>query len=132
MQAFLSAGAPLFSPCDQLRLYGIHVIPFDDLAEPVGNDLSAARVFDGEHFAADLRLHGAVFESKVASLRRAIDQPQIFAVTKRLRADDAAADKSQVFGIPAEVFALDDAVRHGHVFGMPEGVFRIELAMRGA
>lgn len=102
----------------------------NDFADLVCHDTAASQgIFYADEAAFDGGLHRASFKAQIRIHHFTILQHQIFAIAKRLGADDFAADKMEVFGIPAKVFPLDDAVFHPDVLAVPEGVFCLQMRM---
>ena len=60
----------------------------NDLTDAVGSDVAASGIFDGDDMAVNGGLHIGVFKGKVCIFHGAINEPQILAVAKGLRADD--------------------------------------------
>ena len=100
----------------------------DDFAHRRNADAAGERVFDADDRRGDSRVHLGALEAEVGVEQFAVDQPQVFAVAERLRADDAAVFQRQVLAVPRQILAFDEAVSDGDVLRVPESVLCVERA----
>ena len=92
-------------------------------------DYTAFGVFNAQYWGGERCVYFAFFKGKVAIYHFAINKSKIFAIAKRLGADDYTIFKCEIFGIPAKIFALDCGIYNGNVFGVPKCVLGIEIAI---
>ena len=119
----------LFAIYDHSAVAFRHRILADDLTYAIYTDSTRFRIFNGIHMSDHRCIHIGIFKGKIASLHCAINKLQIFAVAKRLCANDLASNEGDILRKPSEIFALDNALLHRHVFRVPEGILRIKNAI---
>lgn len=101
----------------------------DDFSGSGNADQSAQGILDAQNRSVQGGHDFRTFKGKVGIFHYAVDQAQVFAVAKWLRANDGAVFKGHVLGIPGEVFPLDDAVLDQNVPSMPQAVLGIQVTV---
>lgn len=100
----------------------------DDLTDFGNIDMPGHRIFDADDGSGECGLHIGTLKGKVRINHFTVYEFQIFAVAKRLCADNLAVFKRDAFAVPRKIFTLYDAVSYRDILCVPESIFGIEPA----
>lgn len=78
----------------------------DDFADLRHENAAGQRILDADYGRDDGGLHLGALKTQVCVDHLAVDQLEVFAVAKGLRADDPAVFKGEVFAVPRQILVF--------------------------